>query len=182
MNFSKQIRNFSQSCKKIKLLLFDCDGVLTDGRIVLGSNGLEMKFFSTVDGMGIKLWHDAGLIAGCITGRASEALEKRALELKFEELHQKIAKKDEVLAEIMKRRGLGADEIAYIGDDVNDLPVGIKVGLFFVPANHHISIRPYADYILSSAGGEGVIREVVDIILSHQDLLEKVIFENYIRC
>ncbi|MDD2623377.1 MAG: 3-deoxy-D-manno-octulosonate 8-phosphate phosphatase, partial [Candidatus Riflebacteria bacterium] len=71
---------------------------------------------------------------------------------------------------------------AYIGDDVNDLPVGIKVGLFFVPANHHVSIRPYADYILSSAGGEGVIREVVDIILSHQNLLEKVIFENYIRC
>ncbi len=166
---------FKNACKKIKILLFDCDGVMTDGRIALGSNGSEMKFFSTVDGLGIKLWHDAGLMVGSITGRKSEALEKRASELKFEELHQNIARKGEVLAEILKRRSLAADEVAYIGDDVNDLPIGTRVGLFFAPSNHHPSIRPYTDYVLDAAGGHGVVREVVDIILGHKGLMEELI-------
>jgi len=171
----KSPQAFKEACKKIKMLLFDCDGVLTDGRIVLGSNGSEMKFFSTVDGLGIKLWHDAGLMAGSITGRSSEALEKRATELKFEELHQGIALKGKVLAEILERRNLKAEEVAYIGDDVNDLPVGTRVGLFFAPANHHPSIRPYTDYVLDAEGGHGVIREVVDIILGHKGLMENLI-------
>jgi len=174
-NSLKSPQAFKNACKKIKLLLFDCDGVLTDGRIVLGSNGTEMKFFSTVDGLGLKMWHQAGLLAGSITGRASEALTKRASELKFDELHQNIPLKGLVLAEIMKRRNLSADEIAYIGDDVNDLPVGTRVGLFFAPANHHPSIRPYTDYVLDAKGGHGVIREVVDIILGHQGKMEDLI-------
>ncbi len=167
---------FKDACKKIKLLLFDCDGVLTDGRIVLGNDGIELKFFSTLDGMGLKIWHIAGLAAGCITGRASGALTKRAQELKFDELHQNIADKNEALDEILKRRGLSLEEVAYIGDDINDLPVGTKVGLFFVPANHHEVIRPYADYILSREGGYGAIREVVDIILTHKGLLEDIVY------
>ena len=176
MNTSlKSPQAFKEACKKIKMLLFDCDGVLTDGRIVLGSNGSEMKFFSTVDGLGIKLWHDAGLMAGSITGRSSEALEKRASELKFEELHQGIALKGKVLAEILERRNLKPEEVAYIGDDINDLPVGTRVGLFFAPANHHPSIRPYTDYILDADGGHGVIREVVDIILGHKGMMEDLI-------
>jgi len=176
MNTSlKSPQAFIEACKKVKLLLFDYDGVLTDGRIVLGSNGSEMKFFSTVDGLGIKLWHEAGLLAGSITGRSSEALEKRASELKFDELHQNIARKGVILAEIMARRNLQADEIAYIGADINDLPVRTRVGLFFAPANHHPSIRPYTDYILDAEGGHGVIREVVDIILAHKGVMQELI-------
>ncbi len=171
----KSPQAFKIACQNIKLLLFDCDGVLTDGRIVLGSNGSEMKFFSTVDGLGLKLWHQAGMLAGSITGRASEALEKRASELKFDELHQNIAAKGATLEEIMKRRNLSAEEIAYIGDDINDLPVGTRVGLFFAPANHHPSIRPYVDYVLDANGGHGVIREVVDIVLGHKGLMEDLI-------
>ncbi len=171
----KQADAFKNACKNIKLLLFDCDGVLTDGRIVLGNDGIELKFFATLDGMGLKIWHMAGLACGCITGRASGALTKRAQELKFEELHQNIASKNETLREILDRRGLKPEEVAYIGDDINDLPVGTKVGLFFVPANHHPSIRPYADYILSKEGGQGAIREVVDIILNNKGLLDDLV-------
>ena len=179
-NKFKNLKDFAESCKKIKLLLFDCDGVLTDGRIVLGNDGIELKFFNTVDGMGIKLWHDAGLLAGCITGRESGALTKRAQELKFDELYQNIAKKYSALEDVMKKRGLKAEEIAYIGDDVNDLPVGTKVGLFFVPANHNAYIKPFADYVLETEGGYGAIREVVDIILSNKGVLNEVIDRNFL--
>lgn len=176
MNTSlKSPQAFKIACQKIKMLLFDCDGVLTDGRIVLGNNGSELKFFSTVDGLGLKLWHQAGLLAGSITGRSSEALEKRASELKFDELHQGIARKGQILEEILQRRGLAAEEVAYIGDDINDLPVGTRVGLFFAPANHHPSIRSYTDYVLDASGGHGVIREVVDIVLGHKNLMEDLI-------
>jgi 3-deoxy-D-manno-octulosonate 8-phosphate phosphatase (KDO 8-P phosphatase) len=166
---------FKEACRKIKMLLFDCDGVLTDGRIILGTDGMELKCFSTTDGMGLKLWKTAGFMSGSITGRSSDALKKRAEELKFDELHQGIAKKGIVLDEILERRKLKAEEVAYIGDDINDLPVGAKVGLFFVPANHHQAIRPYADHILSAEGGHGVIREVVDIILENNELSEKLV-------
>lgn len=172
---AKTPQAFKSACQSIKMLLFDCDGVLTDGRIILGSNNIELKCFSTTDGMGLKLWKTAGLLAGSITGRSSDALIRRAEELKFDELHQGIARKGEVLEEIMQRRGLQAHEIAYIGDDINDLPVGARVGLFFVPANHHPVIRPYADYILDARGGHGVIRETVDIILTHQGLMEGLV-------
>ena len=171
----KQADAFKDACKKIKLLLFDCDGVLTDGRIVLGNDEIELKFFSTFDGMGIKIWHTAGFMVGCITGRASGALTKRAHELKFDELHQNIVSKNESLKEILEKRRLKPEEVAYVGDDINDLPVGTKVGLFFAPANHHPAIRPYVDYILSARGGHGAIREVVDIILNSKGLLEDLV-------
>jgi 3-deoxy-D-manno-octulosonate 8-phosphate phosphatase (KDO 8-P phosphatase) len=174
-------QSFEAKCKKIKLLLFDCDGVLTDGRIILGSNSMELKFFSATDGMGIKLWRKAGYLAGCITGRYSEALDKRAKELKFDELHQSIGQKGAVLDDIISRHGLSLEEVAYVGDDVNDLPVGTRVGLFFVPANHHSYVRPYADYCLTASGGHGAIREVVDLILENQGRLGEVISNAYIR-
>ena len=167
---------FKNACKKIKLLLFDCDGVLTDGRVILGSNGFELKNFSTTDGMGAKLWHDAGLACGVVTGRKSEAVSKRAEELHFEEVHQGIAAKGKTLDEILKRRNLKPEEVAYIGDDINDLPLGMRVGLFFAPSDHHKAIRPYVHFILETKGGEGVIREVVDIILTNKGLLEEVLF------
>jgi len=166
---------FINSCRNIKMLLFDCDGVMTDGHVVLGNNGLELKFFSATDGIGLKMWNKSGLLSGCITGRASEGLERRAAELKFDELHQGVSRKGDVLQEIIKKRSLTPEEVAYIGDDLNDLPIGTRVGLFFVPANHHPSIRPFADYVLSTKGGHGAVREAVDLILAHKGLTEALI-------
>ena len=167
--------SFALSCRKIRMLLFDCDGVMTDGHVVLGNDGLELKFFAATDGIGLKMWKRAGLLSGCITGRASQGLERRAGELKFDELHQSVTRKGDVLADIMKRHGLTREEVAYIGDDLNDLSVGTRVGLFFVPANHHPSIRSYADYVLSSRGGEGAVREALDLILINKGLMDGLI-------
>jgi len=94
---NKDLEAFANACKKIRMLLFDCDGVMTDGHVVLGDNDLELKFFSATDGIGMKMWHKAGMASGCITGRISTGLERRARELKFEELHQGIERKGVVL-------------------------------------------------------------------------------------
>jgi len=171
----KNPAGFADACRKIKMLLFDCDGVLTDGRIVLGGNGTELKFFSTCDGIGLSMWKKAGMLCGSISGRNSEALAQRARELKFDELHMGSMSKGETLNEIMIKHSLAAEEIAYIGDDLNDLPVGIRVGLFFAPANHSLSIRPYTDYVLNTHGGHGAVREAIDLILSHKGILEKLV-------
>jgi len=166
---------FKEACTKIKILLFDCDGVLTDGRIVLGSNGSELKFFSTKDGMGISLWRKAGFSCGCITGRASEALQKRAQELGFEELHQKVADKRAVLRDILARRGLQKEEVAFIGDDLNDLSLLNQVGIFFVPADGHSEAQWRADRVLTKNGGEGAVREAVDLLLHGKNLLDQMV-------
>jgi len=169
------VENFKIACTKIKILLFDCDGVLTDGRIVLGNDDFELKFFSTKDGMGINLWRRAGFPCGAITARRSLALERRAKELGFEELHQGISDKRVVVEEIGRRRDLAAEEIAYVGDDLNDLVVLGRVGLFFAPADAHPETKKRADKVLSQSGGHGAIRETVDLILKNKGLLEKVV-------
>lgn len=168
---------FQRACSRIKLLLLDCDGVLTDGRIILGNGHDEFKFFSTKDGMGITLWRKAGNRCGVVTGRSSEGLSRRAAELDFDELHQGIGGKAAVIEEIIARRGLQLEEVAYIGDDLNDLPAKRRTGLFFAPADAHPVVRLHADYILSTDGGKGAVREAIDLMLTHQGRLEALIDE-----
>ncbi len=172
---ANQSGTFANACKNIKMLLFDCDGVMTDGRVVLGNDANEFKFFSANDGIGINLWKRAGFSCGVISGRTAQALSQRARELKFDEVHQGSMTKGEVLKDIMQRHQLKADEIAYIGDDLNDLPIGTRVGIFFVPANHHYSIRPYATYVLRTHGGFGAVREAIDLMLEQKGLLQDLI-------
>jgi 3-deoxy-D-manno-octulosonate 8-phosphate phosphatase (KDO 8-P phosphatase) len=160
---------------QITMLLFDCDGVLTDGRIVLGNAGQELKFFSTKDGMGLSIWRRAGFTCGCITGRASEALERRARELSFDELHQGIKNKREVLYEIMNRRHLTKEQIAFVGDDFNDLVLLNHVGTFFATADAHPEVRKHAHVTLPENGGAGAVRAAVDLLLTHKGLLQNII-------
>lgn len=164
-----------RAIQPIKLLLFDCDGVLADGAVIHGTNGFEMKRFSARDGMGIDLWHKAGYLCGCISGRSAEALTKRAAELKFAELHQQVDNKRAVLADILARRGLDKSQVAYIGDDVNDLTMVGHVGLFMTPSDAHEEARKRADLVLSQAGGNGAIREAVDLILKTRNELEPLV-------
>ncbi|MFZ2956868.1 MAG: HAD hydrolase family protein [Candidatus Ozemobacteraceae bacterium] len=166
---------------RVRLLLFDCDGVFTDGRIIHGTRGFEAKAFHTHDGMGIALWQRAGLACGCITGRISEALSTRAQELRFEELHQGVSDKRVVFEEILARRGLKSEETAYIGDDVNDLPLLDAVGIFFAPADANVSVVRHAHWVLKAKGGHGAIREVVDLLLSGAGLLDGIVAQ-YLKC
>src|SRR6478752_9976985 len=109
--------------KNIKLIVLDVDGVLTDGSLYIGSNEVEYKQFNTQDGMGITLAYYAGLKTAIITGRKSEAVAKRAKELKINYVYQGISNKLEVLSELLIELGLTVDEICYMGDDINDLPI-----------------------------------------------------------
>ena len=157
-----------KKAEKIKLLLTDVDGVLTDGRIVLGNHGEEFKFFHVQDGMGLQLAREAGISVAIITGRESELVRRRAEELEIEEVHQNIEDKVRVFTDLLAQEGLEAEEAAYIGDDINDLPILERVGLALTVANGVDKVKKEADYVTDRAGGQGAVREAVELILEYQ--------------
>ena len=191
--------------KKIKLLLFDVDGVLTDGTIWVvpvgdrpasknpdpaantkdGGFGLqsqtmaEMKGFSAHDGMGVSLAKIAGLEIGFITKRVSEAVKARARDLKLKYLYMGQAHKMQAVREIMQKSGLTLEQIAYMGDDVIDLPVMRLCGLALAPANARAEVLAAAHHITPHAGGQGAGRDAIEFVLNARGILEKII-EEYI--
>lgn len=150
---------------KIKLIVLDVDGVLTDGRLFIGSDGEEYKAFHTQDGMGISLAHYTGIKTAIITGRKSEAVTKRANELKINYVYQGIHQKLEVLEEIMNDLQIDLKEVCYIGDDINDLPILNRVGFPAAPNNAVQIVKKNAQYVAKLNGGEGAVREIIDHIL-----------------
>jgi 3-deoxy-D-manno-octulosonate 8-phosphate phosphatase (KDO 8-P phosphatase) len=160
----------NETLSRIKLLLMDCDGVLTDGRIWLLEDGTEQKSFSVRDGLGLELWHRAGLSSGIISGRSSAAVERRARELKVRFLRQGNPEKVSALDEIISEAGLTHSEVAFIGDDVNDIPLMELCGLGIAVADASDDTRAIADYVTRAKGGRGAIREAVELILKSKDL------------
>ncbi|MFL0163290.1 KdsC family phosphatase [Aquirufa salirivi] len=155
----------------IKLVLTDCDGVLTDGGVYYGEAGEAWKKFNIRDGMGVeRLRKLRGIPTGIITGEVSASLVKRAEKLQISELHLGIKDKERVLAEILKKYDLQASQIAYIGDDVNDLVVLPFVGAFFCPADAVEQVKKVASLVLSTKGGEGCFREMAELILQAQGI------------
>lgn len=153
---------------RIKLLLMDCDGVLTDGRLWLTADGDEQKTFHARDGQGISLFHQAGLKTGIISGRTSSAVERRARELKMSYVRQYAKDKVKALDEILGEAGVSANECAYVGDDVADIPVMQRVGLAVAVADAAEETKQAAHYVTKLAGGHGGVREVTDLILKAQ--------------
>jgi len=158
--------------KKIKVLLMDVDGVLTDGRIWLLSRrdgtASEIKGFSAYDGAGLKLARAVGLRTGLITGRESSAVSQRARECEMEFVYQHRATKLGVLDEIMQATGASANEVAYVGDDLPDIPVLQRVGLAAAVANAAPEVKKAAHFVTSRSGGEGAVREVIELIVKAQ--------------
>jgi 3-deoxy-D-manno-octulosonate 8-phosphate phosphatase (KDO 8-P phosphatase) len=154
--------------KKIKLLLLDVDGVLTDGRIILDNQGNELKSFHVRDGHGIKLAQRAGVIIGIITGRKSEVVNVRARELGIGEVHQGALEKIGVYETLLEKYGLGDDEAAFIGDDIVDVGILKRVGLAVTVADCDPAVKPYADMITQAKGGRGAVREVINLLLASQ--------------
>lgn len=158
--------------RKVRLLLVDVDGVLTDGRIYLLSRpdgtALEMKAFSAYDGAGLKLARVAGLRTGLITGRESAATSRRARELDMEFVYQGIADKIVTFRKLVQRAGVEVSEIAYVGDDLPDLPILERVGLAIAVANAVPEVKRQAHYVTRATGGNGAVREVVELILKAQ--------------
>jgi len=158
--------------RKIRLLLMDVDGVLTDGRIYLQSlpdgTATEMKVFSARDGAGLKLARLTGLRTGLITGRDSAATAKRAREVGMEFVYQNRAEKLSAYEEILRQANLRDVEVAYVADDLPDLPVLGRVGLAVAVANAADEVKKAAHYVTAKAGGEGAVREVVELVLKAQ--------------
>jgi 3-deoxy-D-manno-octulosonate 8-phosphate phosphatase (KDO 8-P phosphatase) len=156
---------FTARCKSLKLILSDVDGVLTDGTVLLFADGREAKSFHIRDGLGVVLAHRAGLRTGLLSGRRSEAVVRRAAELGIAVVYQGIDDKGAAFREILERESLSPHEVAYMGDDVADLPVMTEVGLSAAPADAPMEVRNQAFMITTAIGGRGCFREFIEAIL-----------------
>ena len=159
---------------KIELLLLDVDGVLTDGTVFYTPASGEIKGFNTQDGFGLRILQEAGISAGIITARSSEAVRRRAEDLKLRHLYAGCSDKAAALAEILAQTSLQAEQLAYMGDDWLDLPVLNKVGCAFAPANAAPELRQRVDYVTERSGGHGAVREACELILAAKGLLTDV--------
>ncbi len=155
--------------KRIKMIIMDVDGTLTDGTLLLLPDGEELKSYNVLDGLGILLAHLAGIKTGIITGKTSKPLAKRAKNLKVSELYQGILDKKKVLFEILSRYTLQAEEVAYIGDDLGALDVIKEVGFAGAVANAHAIIKEHSHFHCRLEGGKGAVREFIEFILTVQD-------------
>lgn len=158
----------------VKLLLLDVDGVLTDGRIVYDANGVESKFFNVKDGHGIKMLQRSGIIVGIISGRSSRVVVNRAAELGIEHVYQGALNKTGPYEDILAKTGLADHQVAYMGDDVIDLPILRRVGFAVAPADAVPDVLPLVHYVARSGGGWGAVREVCDLILKEQGSWEAI--------
>ena len=163
------------AAKKIKLLLLDVDGVLTDGRLYYGNSGEEMKAFNIQDGLGIKLLHRGDIQVGIITGRVSALLQRRADELSINPVVQGREDKLTALNELLQTLDVQMDEIAFMGDDLPDLAVIRRVGLGITPANGSSTLAQQAHWQTSKQGGQGAVREASEMILEAHGKLEPIL-------
>lgn len=170
-----------EKASKIKLVLTDCDGVLTDAGVYYSEGGEILKKFSLRDGMGVeRLRNTHNIETGIITGENSEIVKRRAEKLKLKILYLGIKDKFVVLEEIATKYKYRFSEIAYIGDDVNDLPILSKCGLKACPNNAMIQVREYADYVTPNNGGAGAFRDLAELIIYAKTIkIEEKIYEQY---
>lgn len=149
----------------IKLLVVDVDGVLTDGGVIIHHDGTESKTFNVLDGHGIRMWHRAGQKTAIMSGRTAEATRHRAGQLEITYVFQGCTEKVTSFERLLKESGFSADQVAYIGDDVLDLPVMRRAGFAVAVKNAVDEVKQYADYVTSRCGGHGAVRETIEYIL-----------------
>jgi 3-deoxy-D-manno-octulosonate 8-phosphate phosphatase (KDO 8-P phosphatase) len=166
--------------KHIRLVIFDVDGVLTDGSIILDNDGNEIKSFHVRDGHGIKMLIRAGIHVALITGRHSKVVERRARELGITEVFQKCYDKRKAYRQLAKKYSLDDREVAYIGDDIVDIPLLLRVGLPVVVADADDNVKSSALMVTSKGGGRGAAREVSDFILKAQGSWQTIL-DGYLK-
>lgn len=155
----------AERCRTLKLILTDVDGVMTDGTVLLLPGGGEAKSFHTRDGLAFTILRQTGLRTGIISGRSSDVVKNRAVELGMAVVRQGVRDKGAALREILEEQGLTAQEVAYMGDDVNDLPVLRAVALSAAPADAPLEVRAEAFMVTDAPGGGGCVREFLEAIL-----------------
>lgn len=160
----------------IKLIVLDVDGTLTNGGITYSNSGDELKTFDVADGLAIATWtKKLGLKAAIITGRNSKIVERRAKDLKIEHLYQGVHNKDEVLEQILKEENISWNEVAAIGDDLNDYKMLKKAGISFTPANGSKYLKDFVNVKCESYGGKGAVREMIEYIIKEDGIEEDFI-------
>lgn len=165
----------AERAKIIKLAIFDVDGVLTDGSFLIGDDGQQYKAFYTKDGQGLRMLQDAGITVGIITGRTSKVVEHRMKELGVEHVYQGQRDKVGAFENLLEKLKLDKDEVAYVGDDVIDLPVMRRIGLSIAVRDAEPIVKQYAHWITPRHGGQGAVRDVCEYILQQQGLLDQAL-------
>lgn len=167
--------NLEQRCQAVELLLTDVDGVLTDGGVIINNEGVESKQFHIRDGLGFKLWRQAGFKCGVITGRNSQVVRLRAQELSLDIVRQGITDKGTVAQEVLKKFNLEPQQLAFVGDDLIDLGAIRLAGLGIAVADAVEEVKQAADYVTKTPGGKGAIREVIEMILKAKKVWNDII-------
>lgn len=157
----------------IELIVLDVDGTMTDSRITYSENGDEIKSFNVKDGLAITSWRKLGKQVAIITGRSSDIVARRAKELHIEHFYQGIHNKKEVLEELLQKLDLNMENVAGIGDDLNDLQMLKAVEISFVPRDSSVYVDKIANVILSKKGGDGAVREMIEYLIMKEGLEEK---------
>lgn len=159
------VEELEERLRRVRILLVDVDGVLTDGTVVWNNDGIEQKGFHIRDGLGIKLWLKSGGLTGIVTGRSSHVVELRAGELGIGLVRQGVSDKRATVAAILDEHGLAWDEACFVGDDLPDLPVVLACGVGVAVADACRELRAAADLVTQADGGRGAVREVVERLL-----------------
>ena len=169
-----------EKAKPIKLVIFDVDGVLTDGSLFYGDDGLEYKAFNSQDGHGMKMLQNSGVDIGIITGRTSEVVTHRMENLGIKHVYQGQLDKLPAFLKLTRELKVDPDEVAYVGDDVVDLPIMIRVGLAITVQEGHDLVKKHAHWICQRPAGKGAAREICEMIMQAQGNLESML-EEYLK-
>lgn len=165
-----------ERASKVKLLVLDVDGVLTNGQVWIGADGKEyLKAFDIQDGLGIKLLEQCGIPTAIITGRNSKMVLARCEELGIKQVHMAVENKEIALVEVIKSLGLSSSDCAVMGDDWPDMQMMKNAGFRICPAQGHAAVKEFSHWVTTHSGGNGAVREVCDLILKAQNLYEKLL-------
>jgi len=179
MHFKIGEAEATERARRVKMLIMDVDGVMTDGRIIIDSDGRETKFFNVQDGVGCTLAKRSGLILAMLTARRSEVTSRRAEELGISLVKQVVGTKHAAYNELVADAGLEPSQVAYMGDDIHDIGPILRSGLGVAVANAVPEVQSLADCRTSREGGRGAVREAIDFILRAQGVWDKVAAEHY---
>ncbi|GAB6041746.1 3-deoxy-manno-octulosonate-8-phosphatase KdsC [Endothiovibrio diazotrophicus] len=174
------MQDILERAAKVKLVIFDVDGVLTDGSLFYGDDGQEYKAFNSRDGHGMKMLQAGGVKVGIITGRTSKVVSHRMENLGVAHVHQGQLDKVPAFEQMITELGVAAEEVAYVGDDVVDLPVMRRVGLAIAVADAHPLVKEHAHWSAPHGGGRGAARDVCELILKAHGALDRML-ERYLR-
>ncbi|MCP4768055.1 MAG: 3-deoxy-manno-octulosonate-8-phosphatase KdsC [Gammaproteobacteria bacterium] len=163
----------NNSARQVRLLILDIDGVLTDGGLQFDNRGEEYKTFNSLDGHGIRMMLDCGIEIAVITGRKSAIVDHRMGDLGVRHIYQGCRDKLAAFTTLLQATGLNPEQVAYVGDDLPDLPIMRRVGLPVAVQNAHAFVKQHCDWVTNLPGGSGAVREVTDFILQAQSLLEE---------